>query len=253
MKGFLRLLTISSTLLLPVAGYSADGNSGKAPAPSSPGGEVTIKSQTDSALSGVVVETMDSGAYTYINLEKDGKKTWVAVPKMEVKVGQEVSLHQGTEMGNFTSKNLSRTFENIIFSPGPVRQGTKENESLQKARMGEITKDSLEGEIKVEKASGPDAYTVGELHKNKDLLDKKNVVVKGKVVKVSPAIMGKNWIHLRDGSGDRAEKSDRLVVTSQDLPAVGDTVTARGTIYKDKDFGAGYRYAVIMEDARISK
>jgi hypothetical protein len=119
--------------------------------------------------------------------------------------------------------------------------------------MGEITKDSLEGEIKVEKASGPDAYTVGELHKNKDLLDKKNVVVKGKVVKVSPAIMGKNWIHLRDGSGDRAEKSDRLVVTSQDLPAVGDTVTARGTIYKDKDFGAGYRYAVIMEDARISK
>lgn len=73
-----------------------------------------------STLSGKVVETMNSGGYTYINLEKDGKKKWVAVPTMQVSVGQELELRNGAVMTNFTSKTLNRTFDSIIFSAGPV-------------------------------------------------------------------------------------------------------------------------------------
>lgn len=105
--------------------------------------------------------------------------------------------------------------------------------------------------IKVEKAKGADAYTVAETYEKAGKLDKKPVVVRGKVVKISKGIMGKNWTHLRDGSGDAGKGTNNLVVTSQDEPKVGDVVTAKGTLYKDKDFGAGYLYQVIVEEATI--
>jgi hypothetical protein len=77
-------------------------------------------------LSGKVVETMDSGRYTYVCLEKDGKKIWVAVYKMKIVVGQNMSFKPGVEMVNFESKTLNRTFDKIIFSTGPIdHEGTK--------------------------------------------------------------------------------------------------------------------------------
>lgn len=105
--------------------------------------------------------------------------------------------------------------------------------------------------IKVGKAKGADAHTVSELYEKAEKLDKKTVVVRGKVVKVSRGIMGKNWVHLRDGSGDPAKGTNDLVVTTQDVPKIGDVVTAKGTLHKDKDFGSGYKYKVIVEDATI--
>ena len=105
--------------------------------------------------------------------------------------------------------------------------------------------------IKVEKAKGADAYTVAEAYEKAGKLDKKTVVVRGKVAKVSKGIMGKNWVHLRDGSGDPVKGTNNLVVTTLDVPKVGDVVTAKGTLFKDKDFGAGYKYQVIIEEATV--
>lgn len=107
--------------------------------------------------------------------------------------------------------------------------------------------------IKVEKAKGADAYNVSETYEKAGKLDKKTVVVRGKVVKVSKGIMGKNWVHLRDGSGDPGKGTNNLVVTTQDVPKVGDVVTAKGILYKDKDFGAGYLYKVIVEEATVKR
>jgi hypothetical protein len=73
-----------------------------------------------SALSGKVVETMDSGRYTYVCLEKNDKKLWLAVPKMKVVIGQNISFKPGLEMVNFESKTLNRKFDKIIFSQGPI-------------------------------------------------------------------------------------------------------------------------------------
>jgi len=85
----------------------------EAPAPQS-----QAQPQAGSALSGKVVETMNSGGYTYVCLEKGGQKTWVAMPQTTVKVGQEVSCKLGMVMPNFTSKTLNRTFDSIVFSEG---------------------------------------------------------------------------------------------------------------------------------------
>lgn len=214
-----------------------------------------IKSQqNDSSLSGKVVETMDSGGYSYVKIEKNSKSTWVAVPQMKVTVGQEVSFAPGMVMQNFESKTLKRTFESIVFSSGPA--GLESAESSHKSsdqKRTESAPDKKAKEIKVDKASGPDAYTVAELYGKVTELNNKKVSVRGKVVKVSPEIMGKNWIHIQDGSGNASNGSNDILVTSQDLPAVGDVVTAKGTLYKDKDFGSGYKYAVVIEEASIKK
>ncbi|HMK50093.1 MAG TPA: hypothetical protein VK435_08570 [Thermodesulfovibrionales bacterium] len=83
-------------------------------------GEPAEKKQAVSSLTGKVVETMDSGRYTYLLLENKDKKVWVAVYKMKVAVGEKVSLKPGIEMVNFESKTLNRKFDKIIFSEGPV-------------------------------------------------------------------------------------------------------------------------------------
>jgi hypothetical protein len=211
-------------------------------------GKQVSKSAEDNSLSGKVVETMDSGAYTYMLLEKSGEKTWVAVPRMKVEKGQTVSLLPGALMENFRSSTLKRTFKEIYFSPGPSKPSSAPETTGSKGKViGPSEK------IKVEKASGPNAYTIGEIYKNISRLDRKEVVVRGKVLKVSPQIMGKNWLHLQDGTGDPQEHTADLVVTTQDRPSVGDIVTVSGTIYKDKDFGSGYKYKAIMENAHIKK
>jgi hypothetical protein len=81
----------------------------------------SVFAQSTAPLSGKVIETMDSGGYTYVCLEKDGKKTWLAVPQMKVVKGSEMSFQPGVEMSNFKSKTLNRTFESIIFSGGPAK------------------------------------------------------------------------------------------------------------------------------------
>lgn len=85
------------------------------------GQSVHAVSQEASPVSGKVVETMDSGGYSYALLERDGKKTWVAVPKMKIEKGKNMSFQSGAVMENFTSKTLKRTFDKIIFSAGPVK------------------------------------------------------------------------------------------------------------------------------------
>jgi hypothetical protein len=202
------------------------------------------------SFSGKVVETMNSSGYTYINLEKDDKQAWVAVPEMEVEVGQEISLYPRAAMKNHQSKTLNRTFETIIFSPGPVEESGPLAGTDPHGGKKDFTSEVKE---KIEKASGTNGYTVAELYDKKSSLDKKSVVVRAKVVKVSPDIMQKNWIHIQDGSGDPGRGSHDIIALSTDLPSVGDVVTVSGTLVNDKDIGGGYRFDVIIEEAKISE
>lgn len=211
-----------------------------------------VSAQNNSnSINGKVVETMNSGGYTYINIEKDNKKIWVAVPQTGVKVGQEISVIPGMTMSNFESKSLNRTFESIVFSPGLATGSTAGTGTPPQSSSAPVK--LTEEKVKVEKASGPDAYTIAELYDKKTSLENKNVVVKGKVTKVSTGIMNTNWIHIQDGSGEASNGTNDLLVTSDDIPSVGDIVTANGTLVKDKDIGSGYKFAVMVEQAKIKK
>lgn len=106
-------------------------------------------------------------------------------------------------------------------------------------------------QISVEKATGANSYTIEEaFHKRNDLNNRK-VQIRGKVVKVTKNIMGKNWVHLQDGTGNPMEKNHNLVFTTQGEPELDSIVTMEGILHADKDFGAGYKYQAIIEDAII--
>jgi hypothetical protein len=93
--------------------------------------------------------------------------------------------------------------------------------------------------------------TVEALYQEKASLGGHHVQLRGKIVKVNNAIMNRNFLHLRDGTGK--EGSNDLTITSQDTAEVGDEVVVSGTITLDKDFGAGYTYPILLEQASVSK
>lgn len=100
----------------------------------------------------------------------------------------------------------------------------------------------------IAKADG--GKTVAEVFAEKDALANQQVVVRGKVVKANYGVMGMDWLHVRDGSG--AEGTNDLTVTATSAPAkVGDTVLVTGKVATDKDFGMGYQYPVLVEQAEV--
>jgi hypothetical protein len=109
------------------------------------------------------------------------------------------------------------------------------------------------GDVKVAKATGPDARTVAEILTRKAELKDKPVVVRGKVVKFTPGILGKNWLHLQDGTGSAKDGTHDVVVTTLDEVRKGDVVLMRGVVRIDRDLGSGYFYKVLVEDAKLQK
>lgn len=249
-----RKIVITAASIIALSAISAFAASKQSPAaPPSPAGKEQI-AERPSTISGKVVETMNAGGYTYVCVEKTGKKTWVAVPAMQVIVGQQIAFPSGQEMRNFTSKSLNRTFESIYFTGGPVEAKATSPGGGMPAGAATGSKAAaapLEKDVKIEKAAGANAYTVADVFKKAKSLHKKQVMVRAKVAKVSKGIMGRNWLHLQDGTGDAGKGTHNLVATSQDAPAVGDVVTVKGTLIKDKDFGSGYKYAVLLEDSTV--
>jgi hypothetical protein len=254
----------AETPAAPATPAPAVEKSGSAPSPNHPTMPADAAPAVPAAepvpLAGKVLQTMTGGGYTYVYIERaDGSKKWVAVAETPVKVGSDVAFKDGMEMGAFESKALKRTFDSIIFSNGIVSGAEKapladpsKGEGVSPGSQGTI-KDKA-AKISVEKATGPNATTVEGAFKNSAKLNKKKVEIRGQVVKVSSGIMGKNWIHIQDGTGSEKKKTHNLVCTSStDTADVGDVITISGTLIKDRDFGGGYKYAVIIEDATVSK
>jgi hypothetical protein len=107
-------------------------------------------------------------------------------------------------------------------------------------------------DVKVPKATGANARTISEVWAQKAKLKDGKVTVRGKVVKSTGGVLGKNWLHLQDGTGAAGADND-ITVTSASTAAVGEVVTVQGVVHLDKDFGAGYAYPVIIEDATVTK
>jgi hypothetical protein len=253
-------LTASAFALDTVATPQSQPDKAAVTAPATPAADVAAPAAEPVPLAGKVLQTMNASGYSYIYIEQaDGSKKWVAVTQTGVKVGDQVVFKPGMEMGRFESKALNRSFDSIIFSEGvlsgasnaPVTDPGK-NEGVSPGSQGTI-KDKA-AKISVPKATGPNAITVGEAFSKSAKLNNKKVVIHGQVVKFSSGIMGKNWIHIQDGTGSEKKKTHNLVCTSKsDIADVGDVVTITGTLIKDRDFGSGYKYPVIIEDAKIEK
>ncbi len=221
------------------------------------------------SLKGRILEKIPASSYSYLRLQTAGGETWAAVPATAQPVGAEVEVVGTMVMDGFESKTLGRKFDRIVFGElggGPGPGATPEQIARAKTATGTPPTDvaSLAGlppgnpaaegaGIKVDKATGPNAKTVAEVWAEKARLKDAKVTVKAKVVKLNSGILGKNWLHVRDGSGSDEAKDNDLTVTTTDDVAVGDVVTVDGTLRVDMDFGAGYRYPAIVENASVKK
>ena len=168
----------------------------------------------------------------------------MAGPETPLAVGAVVAKTSGSLMTAFHSDTLNRTFDQIYFvgSLGTEGAAPAAATAPHGAPAAEIPIE------KVERATG--GKTVAEIFAEKAALSGKPVVLRGKVVKVNNGILGHNWLHLRDGSG--AAGTNDLIVTTVAAVNLNDVVVARGNVATNKDFGAGYSYAVLIEDATIA-
>ncbi|WP_207062861.1 hypothetical protein [Motiliproteus sp. SC1-56] len=95
-----------------------------------------------------------------------------------------------------------------------------------------------------------ESYSVADLHAQRTDLGGREVSVTGTVIKVNNNIMRRNFVHVQDGTG--SGDNDRIIVTSQQTAEVGDKVTATGIVKLDTDFGMGYFYPTLIEEASIT-
>lgn len=197
-----------------------------------------------SVVKGEVLEVRDVESYTYLRLKTKDGETWAAVGKAPVVKGSEVTIENAMVMNNFESKSLKKTFPSIVFGSLAGTTGIAAAHAAKPADTGNIN---------VAKAVGANARTVAEVVTRAAELKDKPVLVRGKIVKYNPGIMGKNWIHLRDGSGTDAANTNDILVTTLSQAKAGDVVTVKGTVRNDKDFGAGYSYKVLIEEATLQK
>jgi len=191
-------------------------------------------------------EVIQTSNYTYLRVSEDGNETWIAITRAEIEKGKSYYYVAGTEMNNFKSKELNRTFPSILFVDKFSEQPIVAKITAADSTKGKQAPVAKEG-IKVEPAKG--GITIAELYANKEKYDGKTVKVRGEVVKYAEAIMNKNWVHIQDGT--RNGNSFDLTITTNDVTKVGDVVTFEGTVSLKKDFGAGYFYEVIVEDAKL--
>ncbi len=231
---------------------------------------------------GTVAETMNSGGYTYVLLDTGAQKIWCASTQVEIKVGDKVTIPQGQMMSDFRSATLDRVFPEIYFTTaiwkaGSEPQGGAAPQGGMPAGMGgsmppagntpPAGANEMGGGVNggpasgtklvlddqhvsgIKKAAG--GYQVGEVYSKGAQLKGQAVKVRGRVVKFTPNIMGTNWMHIQDGTGEGATVD--LTITTSAIVAVGDVVLAEGTLAIDKDFGAGYKYAAIIEKATVTK
>jgi hypothetical protein len=272
----MRTILIALTLVVAAgcsvqdAKQSSDDAAPKATSVAEMGGAV-IEETEGEKVSGTVAESHDAAGFTYLLLDHDGTKEWYVVGPIGVKPGEELVLETRMTAENFESKSLKRSFDRVTFAR-VVSGGTavpvhpaQEHASMMAAQMphGHPGSDSDAGAAAspvkepvirdITKAGGPEGRTVAEIWSSRAALRDRNVVVRGQVVKSLSGIMGKNWIHLRDGSGSAAAGDHDITITTDGSAKVGDVILVSGTVRVDKEFGAGYEYAVMIEDAKIGR
>jgi hypothetical protein len=204
---------------------------------------------------GTVLETMNAAGYTYVFMDTGDDQRWVAALETPVQVNDVVQTDQGMAMTGFTSKTLDRTFNVVYFvgglqnlsrSPQPATQAAGEMPPGHPAVGGAA--ESTVADIEAYEEGKDIAY----VYANKDELAGRAITLRGQVVKYNADILGWNFVHIQDGSGDAAAGDNDLIVTTKAETAVGETVVMNGTIVLDKDFGAGYSYPVLLDDASLT-
>ncbi len=200
--------------------------------------------------SGVVVSSIQVGSYTYVELDEGDEVVWIAGPPTSLKKGDKLTTSIGAEMRDFFSKSLQRNFPVIFFVSRIDVEGAPEPLATEGevAAIGSVEKASAPSEGEVASAAG--VYNLADVFDQRGDLQGKRIKVRGKIVKSSGFILGKYWYHIQDGTDMGPHNAD-LVMTTDTEAEAGDVIEAVGMLMLDRDFGRGYKYPIILEDAEV--
>ncbi|MBK9734496.1 MAG: hypothetical protein IPO92_05810 [Saprospiraceae bacterium] len=193
----------------------------------------------------VANEILQSERYTYLNVNEGNHKFWIATAKKEASKGKTYLYKGGLLKTNFESQDFKRTFD-TIYLVGNIIDAAEHPGGNMDVPLGQ----DMAAPIKKTSGGGApkDVVKLSELMSKKSKYDGQTITVAGNCVKVNNGIMGRNWIHIQDGTKEKGKVLE-LTVTSNANIEVGSEVVLKGKIVLNKDFGAGYRYDIIMEEA----
>ncbi len=198
-------------------------------------------------IHGKVIETIEAAGYTYVHVDTGSQKLWAAGPSTAFKKGDMIAFDSGMPMKNFHSKSLKRDFNLLYFVDAFITDsGTaaKTSTTQPHSSLGDHTQATPVANIR--KAKG--GQSIADILAKKDSLANKPVKIRGKVVKFTASVLGRNWIHIKDSSTG----VDLTVTSKKGTANKNDIVLIEGTLGLNKDFGYGYVYDVIIEDAKVT-
>ncbi|MEI6668580.1 MAG: OB-fold nucleic acid binding domain-containing protein [Acidobacteriota bacterium] len=246
-----------------------------APAAAQPQTPAPVQNGAPQSVTGTVLETMNAANYTYVRVKAPNGELWAATAQFKVAVGDRVVVPLETPMSNFHSQSLKRDFPLIYFVARIGREGESVAPATPAATdappmmSAHATPAGPQPTAATPSPNGPHAAnpaqpvtgvtpapggaTVADIWAKRKTLGGQTVTVRGKVVKFNGGILGVNWIHLQDGTGSAKDGTHDITVTSTENAKMGDVVTVTGKVTLNKDFGAGYSYAVIIEGASVAQ
>lgn len=196
----------------------------------------------------VVNEILPTQKYLYLDVTEGDKQFWVAVAKQDIEIGGTYIFTGAVYKHNFKSKEFDRTFENLYMVTKLLKQNDDGGHTLVKSSKVEVENDSQNrsevSSSNAELIEREGSVKISAIVADPKKYEGKKVQVSGKCVKVNNGILGMNWIHLQDGSMDEYD----FVVTTEYNVSVGQVVTMEASVTLDKDFGAGYKYDIILEN-----
>lgn len=189
-----------------------------------------------------VKEILAATKYLYLLVQENNEEFWIAVRKQDIKIGKTYFYNRGLLKTNFKSNEHDKVFDRIYFVTSLVKSNHSDHVNKKKLE--------LEGSKTVKNNKTPEvkgSVKISELVNNQKKYEGKTIQISGRCSKTNPNIMGRNWIHIKDGSMDNYD----LVITSDHFVKKGSMVTIKAKVTLNKDFGAGYSYKLILEDGII--
>jgi hypothetical protein len=251
----IRSITTCTLLSLAMLSACSSKPAGQAATASPPPGTTAIQpvapheASSGQTAEGAVLETMDAANYTYVRVKTASGEIWAATSTFKVAVGDQVVVPLENPMEKFHSQTLKRDFPLIYFASHIAHAGEPASQTPARAPMSAGV-----AQVNEPVQSAPGGLTVANIIANRKTLAGKTVTVRGRVVKFNGGILGLNWIHIQDGSGLAKDGTNDITVTSTAgaNASVGTVVTVTGSVVLDKDFGAGYVYAILIQGATIT-
>jgi hypothetical protein len=188
-----------------------------------------------------VIESLHTDRYTYMRVLENTDTFWIAATKMDVKKGEKYLYRGGLMKTNFFSQEFNRTFDKVYLVSNIISASEHPGGNMPGSPAEPTGDRQADGSLSLDK-----------LFKNKSSYAGKSVIVSGKVVKVNSGIMNRNWIHIQDGTNCKDKKCDITITTSENI-LLGSEINMEGKVALDKDFGAGYRYDLILEEGKVVK